>query len=101
MFNQREISDEQPNAAPDGPVPVTRRVLLGIAATLAGIPILSWLRPFRAMTGHQTTSDVPPLPAEDHPEARAQTVNNLKFIAWALHSSLNKNGGRLPAAAIS
>jgi hypothetical protein len=34
------------------------------------------------------------------PEIRARTINNLKFIGWALHCFTKTNGGRLPAAAI-
>jgi hypothetical protein len=38
-------------------------------------------------------------PGEDHPEARAKTIQNLKFIGWAMHKFTKKNGGRLPPAA--
>ena len=36
----------------------------------------------------------------DHPDPRARTVNNLKFIALALHNFAATNGGRLPTDAI-
>ena len=36
----------------------------------------------------------------DHPDPRARTVNNLKFIGLAIHNFAAKNGGRIPAAAI-
>jgi len=36
----------------------------------------------------------------DHPDPRARTVNNLKFIGLALHNFTAINGGRLPTAAI-
>jgi hypothetical protein len=38
-------------------------------------------------------------PGEDHPEARAMTIHNLKFISWAMHNFAKRNGGRLPPAA--
>src|SRR4051794_6614472 len=38
-------------------------------------------------------------PGEDHAEARARTVHNLKFMGWAMHMFTAKNGGRLPPAA--
>jgi hypothetical protein len=46
------------------------------------------------------TSPSDDLPGEDHPEARARTIHNLKFIGWAMHNFTARNGGRLPAAAI-
>lgn len=36
----------------------------------------------------------------DHRDPRARTVNNLKFMARAMHLFATRNGGRLPAAAI-
>ncbi len=36
----------------------------------------------------------------NRPEARARTIHNLKFMAWAMHTFTARNGGRLPAAAI-
>jgi hypothetical protein len=36
----------------------------------------------------------------DHPDPRARTVNNLKFMALAMHNFAATHGGRLPAAAI-
>ena len=38
-------------------------------------------------------------PGKDHPEARAMTVRNLKFIGWAMHKFTHMNGGRLPPGA--
>ena len=38
-------------------------------------------------------------PGEDHPEARAMIVHNLKFIGWAMHQFTNRNAGRLPPGA--
>jgi len=36
----------------------------------------------------------------DHPDPRARTANNLKFMALAMHNFAATHGGRLPAAAI-
>jgi hypothetical protein len=36
----------------------------------------------------------------DHPDPRARTVNNLKFMGIAMHNLAAINGGRFPAAAI-
>jgi hypothetical protein len=36
----------------------------------------------------------------DHPDPRARTVNNLKFMGVAMHNFAAMNGSRLPAAAI-
>ena len=52
------------------------------------------------MTQPASPSDESDLPGEDHPEARARTINNLKFMGWAMHVFTARNGGRLPAAAI-
>ncbi len=32
-------------------------------------------------------------PGEDHPEARAMIVHNLKFIGWAMHQFTNRDAG--------
>jgi hypothetical protein len=45
-------------------------------------------------------ADVTASPGEDHPEARARSVRNLKFIGYAMHMFTRQNGGRLPAAAV-
>ena len=48
-------------------------------------------------------SDLPEWEGENypnHPDPRARTVNNLKFIGLAMHKFTAMNGGRLPAAAI-
>ncbi|WP_165223082.1 DUF1559 family PulG-like putative transporter [Aquisphaera insulae] len=92
----------------DGPAPLSRRILLRILAAIAGIPLLGRIHPPLAAGGQLAqadpargqAADVPTLPGEDHPEARARTVHNLKHIAFALHTFAAKNGGRLPAAAI-
>jgi hypothetical protein len=47
-------------------------------------------------------SDLLPWEGEDypdHPDPRARTVNNLKFMGLAMHMFTRQNGGRLPAAA--
>jgi hypothetical protein len=45
-------------------------------------------------------ADVPPLPGEDHPEARARTVHNLIVLGLALNGFARTNNGRFPPAAI-
>jgi hypothetical protein len=52
------------------------------------------------VTQPASPSDESDLPGEDHPEARARTIHNLKFMGWAMHGFTARNGGRLPAAAI-
>jgi hypothetical protein len=47
--------------------------------------------------------DFPPWEGEDypdHPDPRARTINNLKFMGLAMHNFAAVNGGRFPAAAI-
>jgi hypothetical protein len=44
--------------------------------------------------------DKPSLPGEDHHEARAKTIDNLKRIGLAMGGYACANGGRFPAAAI-
>ena len=51
----------------------------------------------------QPRSQPVPWDGEDypgHPDPRARSANNLKLIAWALHSFAKVNGGRLPSLAI-
>lgn len=51
----------------------------------------------------QPASQPVPWDGEDypnHPDPRARTVNNLKFMGLAMHNFAASNGGRLPAAAI-
>jgi hypothetical protein len=64
--------------------------------------------PFLALPAPTSASVEPPalplpsgptLEGDDHPEARGRTINNLKFMALALHNFSSANGGRLPAAA--
>jgi hypothetical protein len=82
--------------------------LLRIVTALVGVPLLGRLLPHLAAGGPQApvdsegapAADVPATPGEDHPEDRARTVHDLKFIAWAMHVFTRANGGRLPAAAI-
>ncbi len=42
----------------------------------------------------------PPLEGEDHPEARARTVDNLKTLGLALNGFVHANDGRFPPGAI-
>jgi hypothetical protein len=53
--------------------------------------------------GATALPDLPRWEGEDypgHPDPRARTVNNLKFMALAMHNFTARNGGRLPTAAI-
>jgi hypothetical protein len=89
----------QSASSPDDSAPLTRRELLRLAAAALGAPLLA---PTPRATGGQPTLSDPndAVPGEDHPEARAMTIHNLKFIGWGMHSFTARNGGRLPAAAI-
>jgi hypothetical protein len=79
-----------------------------IVAALAGVPLVGRLLPHVAAgrppapvdPEDAPAADVPATPGEDHPGARARTVHNLKFIAWAMHHFTRASGGRLPAATI-
>jgi hypothetical protein len=48
----------------------------------------------------QPESDAPPLPGEDHPEARERTVDNLKTLGLAMGWYVHVHDGRFPPAAI-
>jgi hypothetical protein len=95
----------QSASSPDEPDPLTRRELLRRGAAAMGLPIVA---PTIVTMGGQPTpadpeaalmADLTALPGEDHPEARAMTIHNLKFIGWAMHKFTARNDGRLPAAA--
>jgi hypothetical protein len=45
-------------------------------------------------------ADTPPLPGEDHPEARARTIDNLKTLGLAMGWYAHVHDGRFPPAAI-
>ena len=55
------------------------------------------------MSDFPAWDDFPLWEGEDypgHPDPRARTVNNLKFMGLAMHNFAATNGGRFPAAAI-
>jgi hypothetical protein len=69
----------------------------------AATPLEAADRPAQVDAEATPSSDFPIWDGEDypdHPNPRARTVNNLKFIALALHNLTAINGGRLPTAAI-
>ena len=47
-----------------------------------------------------TPDDSAPLPGDDHPEARARTIDNLKRIGLAMGGYAHANDGRFPPAAL-
>jgi hypothetical protein len=107
----------QAGSQSDGSAPVSRRDVLRLGAASLGAPLL--VAPKRPQAAADLPTRVPALPApltdfpaseafplwegEDypgHPDPRARTVNNLKFMGLAMHNFAARNGGRLPAAAI-
>jgi len=101
----------QPGSQPDGPDPLSRRDLLRLGAASLGVPLLAPSmkplaaadRPAEVNAEATALSDFRPWEGEnypDHPDPRARTVNNLKFMGLAMHNFTARNGGRLPAAAI-
>jgi hypothetical protein len=101
----------QPASQPDGSAPVSRRDLLRLGASSLGVPLLAASmtplaaadRPAQLDAETTPSNDFPRWEGEDypdHPDPRARTVNNLKFMALAMHNFAATHGGRLPAAAI-
>ncbi len=107
----------QPGSQPNGSVPVNRRDLLRLGAAALGAPLLAPSTTPQAAAdqptpGHAALTPLSDLPAWDtfpewegedypgHPDPRARTVNNLKFMGVAMHNFAAMNGGRFPAAAI-
>jgi len=101
----------QPASQADGSAPVSRRDLLRLGAASLGAPLLAPPttphgaadRPAQVHAEATPLSDFPIWEGEDypdHPDPRARTVNNLKFIGLAMHNITAINGGRLPATAI-
>lgn len=101
----------QPGSHPDGSAPLSRRDMLRLGAASLGVPLLASSspplaaadRPAQVHSEATPLSDFPIWEGEDypdHPDPRARTVNNLKFIGLALHNFTAINGGRLPTAAI-
>jgi Protein of unknown function (DUF1559) len=107
----------QPASQPDGSAPLSRRDLLRLGAGSLGVPLLAPSttplaaadRPAQVnaeatpLSDFPTWEDFPPWEGEDypnHPDPRARTINNLKFMGLAMHNFAAINGGRFPAAAI-
>ena len=107
----------QPESQPDGTAHVSRRDLLRLGAASLGAPLLApptmpqaaANRPTQIHVEATPLSDLPAWEAfplwdgedyPDHPDPRARTVNNLKFMGVAMHNFAAFYGGRFPAAAI-
>jgi Protein of unknown function (DUF1559) len=107
----------QQESQPDGSAPVNRRDLMRLGAALLGAPLLTPpATPHAApdpptqvraeatpLSDFPSWEDFPPWEGEDypgHPDPRARTVNNLKFMGLAMHNLAAANGSRFPAAAI-
>jgi Protein of unknown function (DUF1559) len=107
----------QPESQPDGSAPVSRRDLLRLGAASLGAPLLAPSttphaaadRPTRVHAEAIPLSDFPAWEAfplwegedyPDHPDPRARTINNLKFMGLAMHNFAAMNGCRFPAAAM-
>jgi Protein of unknown function (DUF1559) len=105
-------------SSPDGSAPLSRRDLLRLGAASLGVPFVAPSttplaladRPAQGnaeatpLSDFPTWEDFPIWEGEDypdHPDPRARSVNNLKFMGLAMHNFTAMNGGRLPAAAIS
>jgi Protein of unknown function (DUF1559) len=93
---------------PDRSFPLTRRDLLRLGAAAAGVLLVAQTMT-DAVAGGQSTrvdskaappADGPALPGDDHPEARARTVENLLPMGIAMQNFAFRNGGRFPPAAI-
>jgi hypothetical protein len=106
-----------PELKPDDSDPVSRRDVLRLGAASLGAPLLrpgttSHAAAERAAPVQAGGTPLPDFPAweafplwegEDypgHPDPRAQTVNNLKFIGLGMHNFAAIHGGRFPAPAI-
>src|SRR4051812_23764129 len=78
----------QPESSADRSVPLNRRDLLRLGAASAGVPLIALTQTHPAGGAQPThaepvaapVADAPPLEGEDHPEARARTVDNLKTL---------------------
>ncbi len=104
----------QPASQPDGSPPVSRRDLLRLGAASLGAPLLATptASPASADRPAAEATGLPDFPAweafplwegedyPEHPDLRARTVNNLKFMGVAMHNFAAMYGGRFPAAAI-
>jgi hypothetical protein len=101
----------QPASQPDDSAPLSRRDLLRLGAASLGAPLLALPTtphaaadpPAQINVGATALPDLPIWDGDDypgHPDPRARTVNNLKFMALAMHNFAAMNAGRLPTAAI-
>jgi hypothetical protein len=107
----------QPGSQPDGSLPVSRRDLLRVGAASLAVPLLphATTPPTAAEPPAQVNAEATPPPDfprwedfplwkgenyPDHPDPRARTINNLSFMALAMHNFAALHGGRFPAAAI-
>jgi Protein of unknown function (DUF1559) len=107
----------EPGSQPDGSAVVSRRDLLRLGAASLGAPLLApattpQAAPDWPTRDHAEATPLSDLPSwedfplwkgetyPDHPDPRARTVNNLMFMALAMHNFAATNGGRFPAAAI-
>jgi Protein of unknown function (DUF1559) len=98
----------KPTSPSDGSVPLNRRDLLRLGAASAGIPLIALTQTHLAGAGQPTQvnpeaapmADAPPLEGDDHPEARAKTIDNLKTLGLAMSGYAHANEGRFPPAAI-
>ena len=102
----------QPASQPDGSAPLSRRDLLRLGAGSLGVPLLapSTMPLAAADRPAQVNAEATPLsdsPAwedddyPDHPDPRARTINNLKFMGLAMHNFSRQErrpapGGRDP-----
>jgi hypothetical protein len=91
----------QPASPFDGAIPLTRREVLRLGAASAAVPLIAHT-PISPGMGEQPAPVTGPsaLEGEDHPEARAKTIDNLKILGIALLGFAARNNGRFPPAAI-
>jgi hypothetical protein len=99
----------RPTPQADHSASLNRRDLLKLGAASAGVPLLA-LSPPHSAAGTESAqanpetaplTDTPPLPGEDHLEARNRTIDNLKLLGLAMGVFAHANNGRFPPAAIS
>jgi hypothetical protein len=97
----------QPTSPSDRSDGLNRRDLLRLGAASAGLPLTVAStyagpreQPAQADPNATPVTDTPQLPREDHPEARARTIDNLMRIGLAMQSLAAANQGRFPSAAI-
>jgi hypothetical protein len=107
----------QPGSQGDGWAPVSRRDVLRLGAASIGAPFLVPATTPQAAADRPTpvhfeATPLSDLPAWDafrlwegddypnHPDPRARTVNNLKFLGLGMHNYAADHSGRFPAAAI-